>query len=145
MTRLTNIADEVTALAVSEKGAERMDALATKLDTEFGPMEEIESRLVSLSQSQLDDLDRELGQDQSEIDEQSDRLEQRALALELLIQEIDSVSTTWQETRDVQTALPEALRARISQMLERAPDVSEAAQAQLNSVAAVQNDVLAMQ
>ena len=145
LTRLTNIADEVTALAVSEKGAERMDALATKLDTEFGPMEEIESRLVSLSQSQLDDLDRELGQDQSEIDEQSDRLEQRALALELLIQEIDSVSTTWQETRDVQTALPEALRARISQMLERAPDVSEAAQAQLNSVAAVQNDVLAMQ
>jgi small-conductance mechanosensitive channel len=108
-------------------------------------MEAIEGRLVSLSQSQLDDLDRNLDEDQSEVSEQSDRLQKLALALELLIQEISAISTTWQETRASQKDLPEALGVRIVQMLERAPDVAQGAQAQLNSVVVTQNQLLAMQ
>jgi small-conductance mechanosensitive channel len=145
LTRLTSIADEVTTLAVPEKRAERIALLAAELDNEIGPMEAIEGRLVSLSQSQLDDLDRNLNEDQSEVGEQSDRLQKLALALELLIQEISAISTTWQETRASQKDLPEALDVRIVQMLERAPDVAEGAQAQLNSVVVTQNQLLAMQ
>jgi small-conductance mechanosensitive channel len=144
LTRLTGIADEVTTLAVPEKRAERIESLAAELDREFGPMEEIEDRLVPLSQSQLDDLDRTLDENQSEVGELSDRLQRQALALELLVQEIDSISTTWRETRDAEKELPEALGARIAQMLERAPDVADGAQAQLNSVVAAQNQLLAI-
>ena len=144
LTRLGSIADEVTTLMVPEKRAERIASLAAELDHEFGPIEEIEGRLASLSQSQLDDLDRNLQEDESEVGEQSERLQRLALALELLIQEIDSISTTWQETRDSQKELPEALDSRIRQMLERAPDVAEGAQARLNSVVSVQNELLAM-
>ncbi len=82
LTRLTSIADEVTTLTVPEQRAERIALLAAELDNEFGPMEAIEGRLVPLSQSQLDDLDRNLNEDQSEVGEQSDRLQQLALALE---------------------------------------------------------------
>jgi small-conductance mechanosensitive channel len=144
LTRLTSIADEVTTLTMPEQRAERIALLAAELDNEFGPMEAIEGRLVPLSQSQLDDLDRNLNEDQSEVGEQSDRLQRLALALEKLIQEIDTISTTWQETRASQKELPEALGVRIGQMLERAPDVAEDAQARLNTVVAAQNELLAI-
>jgi potassium efflux system protein len=144
LTRLTSIADEVSTLAVPEKRAQRIVALATLLDNEFGPMDEVEGRLVALSGSQLDDLGRELDEDQSAVGEESERLHRRALSLEQLIQEIDTISTTWRETRDSQKELPEALGERINRMLERAPLVSKGAQTQLNSVVAVQNELLAL-
>jgi potassium efflux system protein len=144
LTRLTSIADEVVTLAVPEERAQRIVALAIELDNEFGPMDEVEGRLVALSESQLADLDRKLNEDQSGVSEESDRLHRRALALELLIQEIDTISTTWRETRDSQKELPEALSVRITQMLERAPLVAKGAQAQLNSVVATQNELLAL-